>query len=210
MSLDVEEVIQFIFILQFMHCASLVWIENTKKCPIHQYCKYISISIRAIRTCQDCGLLRQKASKSQSTPKSSAPDLPEGAKWTTAASRCWLVLVAICCMNSQHIEGSHALRQPTSASKTLLVASNQLLKCIPSFKQILRDFFLNHNRALCPAFAEACRPQAFYQRNWEVSLAEHALQSSQCGESNRLSYEKHWKNMKNHAMPDHSLGIPPC
>ena len=42
--------------------------------------------------------------------------LPVGAGW------CWLVLVAICRMNSQH--GSHALRQPTSASKTL--ASNQL------------------------------------------------------------------------------------
>ena len=190
-----------------MHCASLVWIENTKKSLIHQYCKYISISIRAIRTCRDCGLLGQKASKSQSTPKSSAPDLPEGAKWTRAASRCWLVLVAICCMNSQHIEGSHALRQPTSASKTLLVASNQLLKCIPSFKQILRDFFLNHNRALCPAFAEACRPQAFYQRNWEVSLAEHALQSSQWGIQSTLIW-KTWKKHEKSCRAGPFLGHP--
>ena len=36
-------------------------------------------------------------------------------------------------------EGSNSLRQPTSASKTL--ASNQLLECRSSFKQILRDSF---------------------------------------------------------------------
>ena len=140
-----------------------------------------------------------------------APDLPEGAKWTRArsstllhaTSRCWYVLVAICCMNSQH-----ALRQPTSASRAL--ASNQLSMQIIIQADSQRCLFLNHRQANKSIFVLRIRGSmqatSLLQWNWEVSLAEHALRSNGPNrESNRITYKKHWKTM-----PDHSLGIPPC
>ena len=214
MSLDVEELMQFLFLPIYALCIPGLNRKHENKsnwafintdvpglCPLASEGQQIAEQSE-VQVLQIC--LRE-----QSEPWLGLllfyMLLPVGAGW------CWLVLVAICRMNSQH--GSHALRQPTSASKTL--ASNQL----PSTRMqiIIQDhsikffemFFFwtiggQKNRSWCPAFAEACRPQAFYQWNWEVSLAEHALRSKVPNrESNRITYEKQWKN---HARP--FLGHP--
>ena len=124
------------------------------RCPAHSLDNMLPHKIdkedSAIRTCRDCGLFRQKASKPQSTPKSkcsrsaweqSEPGLgllhcymlPVG------AGRCWYVLVAICCMNSQHVE--KVTRYEAKNIRKQDSSIQPATQCRSSFKQILRDVF---------------------------------------------------------------------
>ena len=77
-----------------------------------------TILILSDTSCQDCACVRRPANR-RALRSPSAPDLPEQNEPGLGLLHTARLDAGRCRMNSQHIEGSHSLRQPTSASKTL-------------------------------------------------------------------------------------------